>query len=100
MRFSEASTHAKNIIPIWIGTAVYAFGLHYFVIPNELMEGGLTGFALLLNYIFSFPPSLTTLCMNVPLFYLGWRILGKSSMAYTIIGTLSLSFFFSGSWNG
>ncbi|ALS22647.1 MULTISPECIES: YitT family protein [Paenibacillus] len=93
MRFSEASTHAKNIIPIWIGTAVYAFGLHYFVIPNELMEGGLTGFALLLNYIFSFPPSLTTLCMNVPLFYLGWRILGKSSMAYTIIGTLSLSFF-------
>lgn len=93
MQLSEASTHAKNIFPIWIGTAIYAFGLHYFVIPNELMEGGVTGIALLLNYIFNLPPSLTTLCMNIPLFYLGWRILGKSSMAYTILGTFSLSFF-------
>ncbi|MBP1155289.1 MULTISPECIES: YitT family protein [unclassified Paenibacillus] len=93
MRLSEASTHIKNIVPILIGTAIYAFGLHYFVISNELMEGGLTGVALLINYIFGLPPSLTTLCLNIPLFFLGWRILGKSSMAYTIIGTISLSFF-------
>lgn len=93
MRLSEASSHVKNIVPIMVGTAIYAFGLHYFVISNELMEGGLTGVALLINYIFGLPPSLTTLCMNIPLFYLGWRILGKSSMAYTILGTLSLSFF-------
>ncbi|MUG71751.1 MULTISPECIES: YitT family protein [Paenibacillus] len=76
-----------------MGTAVYAFGLHYFVISNEFMEGGITGIALLLNYIFGFPPSLTTLVINIPLFVLGWRVLGKSSMFYTIAGTLLLSFF-------
>lgn len=79
-----------------MGTAVYAFGLHYFVISNEFMEGGITGIALLLNYIFGFPPSLTTLVINIPLFVLGWRVLGKSSMFYTIAGTLLLSFFFFG----
>ncbi|WP_088833394.1 YitT family protein [Paenibacillus tyrfis] len=85
--------HLKNIVPIILGTAIYAFGLHYFVISNELMEGGVTGVALLLSYIFGLPPSLTTLVLNIPLFYLGWRILGKASMGYTVLGTLSVSFF-------
>ena len=31
---------------------MYAFGLHYFIIPNQLMEGGVTGIAILLNYAF------------------------------------------------
>ena len=44
---------------IMIGTAIYAFGLHYFVISNELMEGGVTGISLLLKYVLNVPPSLS-----------------------------------------
>ncbi|MCS7462497.1 YitT family protein [Paenibacillus doosanensis] len=83
----------KNLLPITLGTAIYAFGLHYFVISNELMEGGITGIALLLNYSFHLPPSATTLVINIPLFYLGWKVLGKETMLNTVIGTVSLSFF-------
>ncbi|WP_010273802.1 YitT family protein [Paenibacillus senegalensis] len=83
----------RQIIPILMGTAIYAFGLHYFVIPNEFMEGGMTGVALLINYATGIPPSLTTLVLNIPLFILGWRVLGSTSMILTIIGTLSLSLF-------
>ncbi|MCR8634493.1 MULTISPECIES: YitT family protein [Paenibacillus] len=81
------------LLPILLGTAIYAFGLHYFVISNELMEGGITGIALLLNYIFQFPPSISTLVINVPLFAIGWKFLGKEAMYYSIVGTVSLSFF-------
>ncbi|MDF2963525.1 MAG: rane protein [Paenibacillus sp.] len=91
VKFSAERLHA--LPPILLGTAIYAFGLHYFVISNELMEGGITGIALLLNYIFQFPPSITTLIINVPLFALGWKYLGKESMFYSIIGTLALSLF-------
>jgi uncharacterized membrane-anchored protein YitT (DUF2179 family) len=83
----------KSYIPIIIGTAIYAFGLHYFIIPNQLMEGGITGIALLLNYSLSLPPSITTLVLNIPLFILGWYVFGKYSMTTTILGTVSLSFF-------
>lgn len=83
----------RNIIPIMLGTAVYAFGLHYFVIPNELMEGGMTGVSLLINYALGIPPSLTTLVLNVPLFLIGWRVFGNQAMALTVLGTLFLSFF-------
>jgi uncharacterized membrane-anchored protein YitT (DUF2179 family) len=83
----------RLVLPIMLGTAIYAFGLHYFVIPNELMEGGVTGITLLLKYAFNWPPSLTTLLLNIPLFIIGWRTFGKEEMFYTILGTLSLSAF-------
>ncbi len=93
MILKSRSQRLKNLLLICVGTAIYAFGLHYFVISNELMEGGVTGISLLLHYIASIPPWLTTLIVNIPLFYLGWRAFGKQMMFYTVIGTLSLSFF-------
>ncbi|MBA2942308.1 YitT family protein [Paenibacillus sp. CGMCC 1.16610] len=94
MIFKERlSDQFTNVLAITIGTAIYAFGLHYFVISNELMEGGVTGVALLLKYVFNVPPSISTLVCNIPLFYLGWRVFGKGPMLYTIYGVVSLSFF-------
>lgn len=75
------------------GTALYAFGLQYFIIPNLLMEGGVTGVAVLLNYALNLPVWLTSLVINLPLFFLGWRQLGKHAMIYTFAGTLLLSLF-------
>jgi uncharacterized membrane-anchored protein YitT (DUF2179 family) len=83
----------RNILPVTLGTAIYAFGLHYFVISNELMEGGVTGIALLINYAAFIPPSITTLLLNIPLFLIAWRTLGRQSMLYSLWGTISLSFF-------
>jgi uncharacterized membrane-anchored protein YitT (DUF2179 family) len=80
-----------KLLAIMLGTAIYAFGLHYFVISNELMEGGITGISLLLHYVLNIPPSISTLVLNIPLFYLGWKIFGKESMYYTIYGVVSLS---------
>lgn len=84
---------AKSLVPIMAGTAIYAFGLHYFVIPNQLMEGGVTGIGVLLNYAVGAPLSISTLVLNIPLFLLGLKMLGKGQMAYTIFGTVSLSVF-------
>jgi uncharacterized membrane-anchored protein YitT (DUF2179 family) len=75
------------------GTALYAFGLQYFIIPNLLMEGGVTGVAILLNYALELPVYITSLIINLPLFFLGWRLLGKQAMIYTFVGTLLLSLF-------
>lgn len=83
----------RSWVPIACGTAIYAFSLHYFVIPNELMEGGVTGISLLLNYALEFPVSLTTLVINIPLFIIGWKKIGKAAMVNTVLGALTLSLF-------
>ncbi|TFE30026.1 YitT family protein [Cohnella luojiensis] len=76
-----------------LGTALYAFGLQFFIIPNLLMEGGVTGVAVLLNYALDLPVWLTSLLINLPLFILGWKQLGKSAMIFTLAGTILLSLF-------
>ncbi|MBW5446612.1 DUF2179 domain-containing protein [Cohnella sp. CFH 77786] len=76
-----------------LGTALYAFGLQYFILPNLLMEGGVTGISVLLNYAAGIPVSISTLAINLPLFLLGWRQLGREAMILTIGGTVFLSLF-------
>jgi len=89
----NVTNYARSVVPIIIGTAIYAFGLLYFIIPNQLMEGGVTGITILLKYAFSFSPSISNLIINIPLFLLGWKILGGRQMILTGIGICSLSFF-------
>ncbi|QAY66139.1 YitT family protein [Paenibacillus protaetiae] len=90
---SSIVKQARSLLPILLGTCIYAFGLHYFVLPNQLMEGGVTGITILLHYAFGWPLSITTLLLNIPLFVVGWKMLGRQDMAYTLVGTISLSFF-------
>lgn len=83
----------RVILPILFGAGVYAFGLLYFIIPNKLMEGGVTGITILLNYSFGISPSLSTLIINVPLFLIGLKMLGRRKMIYTGVGIAALTFF-------
>ena len=93
MNQSSVWSNVRSWCLLVAGTALYSFGLQYFIIPNLLMEGGVTGVAVLLNYALDLPVSLTSLLINLPLFVLGWRQLGKSAMIYTFAGTLLLSLF-------
>ncbi|PMC39402.1 hypothetical protein CJ195_05615 [Bacillus sp. UMB0899] len=81
----------KNILFILIGSGIFGFGLVHFNIQNNLAEGGFTGITLLLFFLFHIDPSISNLVLNIPLFIIGWRVLGKTSFVYTIIGTVSLS---------
>ncbi|WP_075982114.1 YitT family protein [Bacillus massilinigeriensis] len=83
----------KNTFFILIGAAILAFGLVHFNMQNKLAEGGFTGITLLLFFLFKWDPSYTNLILNIPLFFVGWKLLGKSTFIYTIIGTVSVSIF-------
>ena len=83
----------QNIMMVFLGAFICAFGVNYFTIPNQLAAGGFTGIALILKYLFNLSPALTTIVLNIPLFIIGWRELGRRSMLYTILGTSSFSLF-------
>lgn len=93
MKTSKLLHQLQTIIPIIAGSAIYAFGLLYFIIPNELMEGGVTGITVLLNYAFNISPSISTMALNIPLFLVGMKILGKRQSVYTGLGIASLTLF-------
>jgi uncharacterized membrane-anchored protein YitT (DUF2179 family) len=83
----------KNIFFILLGSAIFSFGLVHFNMENKLAEGGFTGITLLLYFLFKWDPSYTNLLLNIPIFLIGWKFLGRTSFIYTLIGTVSLSLF-------
>jgi uncharacterized membrane-anchored protein YitT (DUF2179 family) len=83
----------KNIFFILFGSAIFSFGIVHFNMQNNLAEGGFTGITLLLYFVFSWDPAITNLILNIPLFFIGWKLLGRSVFLYTIIGTLGVSLF-------
>jgi uncharacterized membrane-anchored protein YitT (DUF2179 family) len=83
----------KNLFFILLGSAIFSFGLVHFNMQNNLAEGGFTGITLLLFFLFQINPSISNLVLNVPIFFIGWKLLGKTTFLYTLIGTISVSFF-------
>lgn len=83
----------KEVFFIISGTSIYAFGLVYLNIANNLADGGVSGITLILHALLHIDPAYSTLLINIPLILLGGKILGKRALAYTILGTLSLSAF-------
>lgn len=83
----------KNIFFIVLGSAIYSFGFVHFNIQNELGEGGFAGITLILYFLWNWDPALMNLLLNIPLFFIGWKLLGRKVLLYTIIGTVAVSVF-------
>lgn len=83
----------KNILFILLGSAIFSFGIVHFNMQNNLAEGGFTGINLLLYALFNIDPSYSNLVLNIPLFFIGWKLLGRRAFVYTILGTVATSLF-------
>ncbi|SHF56378.1 YitT family protein [Ornithinibacillus halophilus] len=83
----------KNIFFILLGSAIFAFGIVHFNMQNNLGEGGFTGITLLLYFAWQWDPAITNIILNIPVFFIGWKFLGRNTFVYTIIGTLAVSVF-------
>lgn len=83
--------HLLSYVQIAAGAVIAALGLNLFYVPSRLMEGGLTGIALLSHYLWGLPIGLVYAALNVPLLYATWRVWGREGLIKTIWGTLALS---------
>lgn len=82
-----------DLLIIALGSAIYSFGIVFFNIYNHLADGGVTGITLILRALFHLDPAYSTILVNIPLFAIGYRYLGKKDMLYTLYGTAMLAIF-------
>ncbi len=86
-----------SYILIILGAMLAAYSLDTFLIPNNILDGGVTGISIIISKVFSIPISLLVILINIPFVYVGYRNLGKNFLIRTIIAMLtfsiSLSFF-------
>ena len=88
--------HQKRTVRQWIvmylkiliGSALYAAGFQFFLYPNAIATGGVTGVAMIINYFSGFPVGIMTLIFNVPLFLFSWKKFGLGFILASLAGTV------------
>lgn len=80
----------KNIALIVVGTVILAFGTAVFIIPFELVAGGVSGFSIVINKAMGGALSVDLLITLFTwlLFFLGMFTLGKDFAAKTLLSSL------------
>lgn len=79
---------------ILLGALVQALALRLFLVPSDLVSGGISGLAQLINFYTPFPIGMIVLLGNIPLFILGWQYLGGPRFALrTVLSILAFSIF-------
>jgi len=82
----------QNYIIILLGSAVYALAFNWCYVPNNIAFGGLTGVAQMVNRWLPWAPVGTTvIVLNIPLFLLGWRLLGIHLLISSLVAMAASS---------
>lgn len=82
---------AIEIVLVILGSLIFALSINVFILPNDLGEGGVTGITVILYYLFSWSPALTSFILNGILIIVGYKFLNKTTTIYTIIATITIS---------
>jgi uncharacterized membrane-anchored protein YitT (DUF2179 family) len=81
----------RDYVLMTVGAILVAVSVDLFLVPNDVVAGGITGFAQILNDLFGTPIGVVSLLMNIPLLALGVRYLGFVFGIRTIYATVALS---------
>jgi uncharacterized membrane-anchored protein YitT (DUF2179 family) len=76
---------------IILGVVSASFGLKSFLLPNDFIDGGITGVSLLVSAISGWPLPILIIALNIPFVVLGFRQIGKNFMIKTALGILGLA---------
>ncbi|MEW8995429.1 YitT family protein [Clostridium sp.] len=81
----------KNYLIIMVGITILAIGINVYYSPQHLVTGGISGLAIILDYVFSIPLWLTNVIVNIPLFIVGIKIKGMDFAKKSIFGAAYVS---------
>ncbi|MFV0379499.1 MAG: YitT family protein [Anaerorhabdus sp.] len=90
----------KDLIYLIFGNFLLAFAVGFFLIPYDILSGGVVGVAVVLKSLINLPTEVIANSLVIGLFFVGWLLLGKkfavqtviSSFLYPIFLTLTMQF--------
>lgn len=84
----------KILVPRFIfltfGAFIAGFGLEGFLIPNNMIDGGIVGVSIMLSYLTKVNLGLLILCINIPFIFLALKKLGKMFVIQTLFAIAML----------
>lgn len=90
-RRSSKALIAKRAILIFLGAASVSVGLEIFLVPNNIIDGGVVGISIISKYLTGLPLGLFLTLLNLPFLFLGYKSIGKTFALSTLYGVLVMS---------
>nr|WP_090638370.1 YitT family protein [Neobacillus massiliamazoniensis] len=81
----------QRIILITIGAILAAVGLEIFLVPNNVIDGGITGISIMLSYLTGWKLGIFLFILNIPFIFIGHKQIGKTFALSTLYGIIILS---------
>lgn len=93
MKKSPVLYKVLQFIFIILGAAIAAFAVEGILVPNSILDGGVTGISMILNYTLEWKLSLCIIIINIPFLYIGYRNMGWRFLVKAIVSILVFSLF-------
>ncbi|MCA1021761.1 YitT family protein [Halobacillus litoralis] len=81
----------KRAVFITLGAIIMAVGLEIFLVPNQVIDGGIVGISIILSHLTEWKLGLFIFLLNIPFFFLGYNLIGKTFAWSTVYGIAILS---------
>nr|WP_173108102.1 YitT family protein [Bacillus sp. KH172YL63] len=81
----------KRAFLITIGAVIMAVGLEIFLVPNQVIDGGIVGVSIMLSHLSGMNLGLFIFVLNIPFFFIGYKQIGKTFALSTLYGIIVLS---------
>lgn len=81
----------QRILLITIGATLMGVGLEIFLVPNKVIDGGITGISIILSYLTGLNLGIFLFILNIPFFFIGYKQIGKTFALSTLYGIIVLS---------
>ena len=81
----------RDVLFILVGCAIYAASFSFLTYPNNIVSGGVTGVAQIVNLLTGLPVGVMVMVMNIPLFVVAWKSFGVRFIIYSLIGMMGTS---------
>jgi uncharacterized membrane-anchored protein YitT (DUF2179 family) len=82
----------KRTFFVILGAILMATAIEIFLVPNNVMDGGIVGISIILSHLTGLKLGLFLFFLNTPFFYLGYKQIGKTFAISTILGIAVLSY--------
>lgn len=84
-----------SVIMLVLGTLIASFALECFLIPNTILDGGITGISIIIYKLFNIPLWVLVLFLNIPFMYIGYKNLGRKFLYRTLFSMMLFAIFLS-----
>lgn len=68
-----------------------AVGLEIFLVPNRIIDGGITGISIILSYLTHIQVGIFLTLLNIPFLFIGYKMIGKTFALSTLFAILVMS---------